>query len=151
MELEVEAISRYIKPKLKLLKTFRRHKYSQRLHKELNKLLCGEISDEYRELKKDLQHFDQVLERSQDTLLSILTTEQSREGIELSLVMRRIAEVSLFFIPKIIVGSFFGMNCYVPFQAENHPNLIAFFVIVGLAATTSITLYSFRARILKTE
>jgi len=148
IELRVDAIATYIKPKLKILKEFGRHKYSRRLNSH-TKVLCCDIYDDFEDLNNDLEHFVHVLERSQDTLLAFVREDHAREANEISAVMKRTSELALFFLPKNIVGLFFGMNVMVPWSTGLYPTQIYFWVIILLAAIAGITLYSFRNRILR--
>jgi len=67
MELRVYAISRFIKAKMKILRQLK-VKCSKRLDKIVMKLL-GDILDDFHEQTRDLDQFNHILERSQDTFL----------------------------------------------------------------------------------
>jgi len=66
--------------------------------------LLGDILEEFRDQTHDLHHFNHILERSQDTFLAIVTSDQSREANEMSLVMKRISEIALIFLPIQSIG-----------------------------------------------
>jgi len=149
MELQVYSISRFVKPKMKILRQLK-IKCSKRLNKIVMRLL-GDINEEFRELTHDLHHFNHILERSQDTFLAIVTSDQSREANEMSRVMKRISELALIFLPVQAIAGFFGMNVEVPFQTDKFPTQLYFWLIVGLCMLIGLSMYLLRTRILSTK
>jgi len=147
MELKVYTISRFIKPKMKILRQFK-VKCAKRLNKIVMRLLC-DILEDFRELSYDLYQFNHILERSQDTFLAIVTSDQSREANEMSRVMKRISEIALVFLPVQAIGGFFGMNVQVPYQMDIYPTEMYFWIIVGICLLTGLALYTLRNKILR--
>ena len=147
LELQLYTISRFIKPKLKILKQLK-IKCSKRLDKLVLRLL-GDISEDFRDLCHDVHNFNHILERSQDTFLSIVASDQSKQDIEMNRVMKRVSELALIFLPAQTIGGFFGMNVLVPFKGNEYPTLLYFWIIIGASALLSILLYLLRKQILR--
>lgn len=147
LELQVYSIGRFVKPKARVLRHLK-VKCNKRINRIVMNLL-NDISDDFRDITQDLSHFNHILERSQDTFLAIVSADQSREANEMSLVMKRISEFALVFIPMQAISGFFGMNVTVPFQTETISNSqIPFWVIVGCCLLLGVTMYFLRTRIL---
>jgi len=103
MELQVYSIARFIKPKTRILRQLK-VKCSKRIGPNVMKLL-GDILMELNEQAKDIKQFKHVLERSQDTFLAIITSDQSKESNEVNAVMKRISEIALVLLPIQVIGN----------------------------------------------
>jgi len=114
MEVEIYRTSRFLKPVINILRQLK-SKCSKRLS-EVVLTLLSDICDDLRQLSEDVSHFNHILERSQDTCLALANVELSRQANIMSVVMNRVSEVALVFLPVQAIAGFFGMNVRVPFQ-----------------------------------
>jgi Mg2+ and Co2+ transporter CorA len=126
---------------LKLLKL----KCNKRLGSTVVKLLSN-ICTEFEELLDELAHFSHILERSQDTFLTMASVQQSLEANDMGKVMKRISEVALIFLPVQAIGGFLGMNVMVPFQ--DLKSTVPFWCIVIMSLVIAITLYLLKKYVL---
>jgi Mg2+ and Co2+ transporter CorA len=101
-EFEIYKINRFVKPKMNILKLVDL-KCNKRLSATVIKLLSN-ICTEFEELLEDVRHFSHILERSQDTFLTMASVQQSLEANEMGKVMKRISEVALIFLPVQAIG-----------------------------------------------
>ncbi|OXA51968.1 Manganese resistance protein MNR2 [Folsomia candida] len=113
-EFEIYKINGFIKPKIKVLKLLR-PKCGNRIGSGVLNLLSG-TRKEFEELGEALDHFSHILERSQDTCLTMANVRQSQESNQMGKAMKRISEVALLFLPLQALAGFLGMNVRVPFQ-----------------------------------
>jgi len=61
-------------------------------------------------------HFNHILERSQDTCLTLANVKQSQEANLMGQNMKRISEVALLFLPLQALAGILGMNVKIPLQ-----------------------------------
>ena len=139
MEVEIYRTSRFLKPVINILRQLK-SKCSKRLS-EVVLTLLADICDDLRQLQEDVSHFNHILERSQDTCLALANVELSRQANIMSVVMNRVSEVALVFLPVQAIAGFFGMNVRVPFQGIETDTAWAFWGIVTFSVTLAIFVY----------
>jgi len=110
MELHVYSISRFIKPKTRILSQLK-VKCSKRIRPDVMKLL-GDILTELKDQVKGIKQLEHVLERSQDTFLAITTSDRSIVSNEVNTYMKRISEIALVFLPIQVIGNLITSPAY---------------------------------------
>lgn len=91
-----------------------------------------------------LGHFNHILERSQDTCLTLANVKQSEEANEMGRMMKRISEVALLFLPLQAVAGLLGMNVKIPLQDMDSTG--PFWAIMATSSVLVIVLYRFSQR-----
>jgi len=138
-EFEIYRINRFIKPKIKVLNLVK-IKCVHRVRYEVLNLLSGTRKD-FEEVGETLGNFGHILERSQDTCLTLANVRQSHEANLMGKAMKRMSEVALLFLPLQAVAAFLGMNVKVPYQELG--TTTPFWAIIGTSSVLVIVLYKF--------
>jgi len=142
LELEVYSISRFIKPKMKILRQLK-DKCAKRCNKSVMRLL-DDILQELGQQLYDLKQFNIILERSQDTFLALTSSDHSRKANETNRVMKRISEIALFFIPYNLAGLFLGTNVMIPFSNTIYTSEKYFYYTFLLCTILGVSLFLLR-------
>lgn len=84
-------------------------------------------------------HFNHILERSQDTCLTLANVRQSQEANEMGKMMKRLSEVALLFLPLQAIAGLLGMNVKIPLQGCD--TTLPFWGICAASSALVIILY----------
>ncbi|KAG5477507.1 hypothetical protein CUR178_05211 [Leishmania enriettii] len=93
----------------------------------------------YKEALEKITQAADRLDDARDTLnqanLNFVTgvsMRMSQSSANMDFKMQILSQVAVICLPLNLLASIFGMNCEVPWLAETHPNLNAFWGIIGL-------------------
>lgn len=86
-----------------------------------------------------LGHFNHILERSQDTCLTLANVRQSQEANDMGRMMKRLSEVALLFLPLQAIAGLLGMNLKIPLQ--HWDSTLPFWGIIAASSVLVILLY----------
>lgn len=136
-EFEIYKINRFIKPKIRVLKELE-EKGNARVGQKVLNLLAGTRKD-MEEVGEVLDNFNHILERSQDTCLTLANIRQSKEANEMGRMMKRLSEVALLFLPLQAIAGLLGMNVKIPMQYCE--STIPFWGICAASSALVIILY----------
>lgn len=84
-------------------------------------------------------HFNHILERSQDTCLTLANVRQSQEANKMGFMMKRLSEVALLFLPIQAIAGLLGMNVKIPLQVVD--STLPFWGIIATSSALVIILY----------
>lgn len=84
-------------------------------------------------------NFNHILERSQDTCLTLANIRQSTEANEMGRMMKRLSEVALLFLPLQAIAGLLGMNVKIPLQYSD--STLPFWCICAASSALVIILY----------
>lgn len=155
-ELEIYKINRFIKPKIRVLKELEA-KGNTRINPKVLCLLSGTRTDleeigevlgityirvdhvRYSFIGIVSEHFNHILERSQDTCLTLANVRQSQEANEMGRMMKRLSEVALLFLPLQAIAGLLGMNVKIPLQGCD--STLPFWGILAASSALVIVFY----------
>ncbi|KAJ6649926.1 putative metal ion transporter C27B12.12c [Pseudolycoriella hygida] len=138
-EFEIYKINRFVKPKIKVLKELE-FKENARFSPKVLNLLSG-TRKELEEVGEALGNFNHILERSQDTCLTLANVRQSQEANRMGGMMKRLSEVALLFLPLQAIAGLLGMNVKIPLQGCD--STLPFWGIIAASSAMVIILYRF--------
>ncbi|CAJ1027362.1 putative CorA-like Mg2+ transporter protein [Leishmania shawi] len=73
-----------------------------------------------------------ILNQANLNFVTGVSMRMSQSSANMDFKMQILSQVAVICLPLNLLASIFGMNCEVPWLAETHPNLRAFWGIVGL-------------------
>lgn len=157
-EFQIYKINRFLKPKIRVLKEMEvkgNNRFSPKVlelltetRKELEEIgdaLGKRVEKEWNFVQIQFSlflssgHFNHILERSQDTCLTLANVRQSQEANKMGRMMKRLSEVALLFLPLQAIAGLLGMNVQIPFQ--NCDSTLPFWGIVATSSALVIILY----------
>lgn len=92
-------------------------------------------------------HFNHILERSQDTCLTLANVRQSQEANKMGFMMKRLSEVALLFLPLQAIAGLLGMNVQIPMQGVD--STLPFWCIVATSSALVIVFYRINVAVTK--